>query len=132
MQYLLDANILSDLVRNPSGAVTNGIRHVGEENVCTSVIVSAELRSGARKKGSDKLTAQLEKILGSLPVLPFESPADVMYADLRARLERSGRSIGANDLLIGAHALTANCTLVTDNDREFSRIEGLKRENWLC
>ena len=83
MQYLLDTNILSDLVRNPAGAVTRRIREVGEGNVCTSVIVSAELRFGARKKGSDKLTAQLEAILGSLLVLPFERPADAVYADLR-------------------------------------------------
>jgi tRNA(fMet)-specific endonuclease VapC len=102
MRYLLDTNIISDLVRHPHGRVTWHIRRVGDAQVCTSIIVAAELRYGAAKRGSRRLTDQLETILGSLEVLPLEPPADAVYAMLRTRLERVGRPIGANDLLIGA------------------------------
>jgi tRNA(fMet)-specific endonuclease VapC len=131
MRYMLDTNIVSDLVRNPRGPVTQRIRDLGEAQVCTSVIVSAELLFGARRRGSAKLSAQLEAVLGALPVLSFEPPADSIYARVRTRLESLGRPIGANDLLIGSHALVSGCTLVTDNERKFGRIEDLRIENWL-
>ncbi len=131
MRYLLDTNILSDLIRNPQGAVVSHIRRVGEANVCTSVIVAAELRFGAEKKGSARLSRQLEAVLGALDISPFEVPADSVYATIRARLERAGRPIGGNDLLIAAQTIALGLTLVTDNEAEFARIEGLKRENWV-
>jgi tRNA(fMet)-specific endonuclease VapC len=130
-RYLLDTNILSDLVRNPQGRVTEHIRKIGEAQVCTSIIVAAELRYGAAKKQSPRLTAQLEAVLGALEILPLQEPADVTYGDLRARLEKSGRPIGGNDMLIASHALTLGLTLVTDNDREFAHAKDLRRENWL-
>ncbi len=131
MRYLLDTNILSDMIRNPQGAVVSHIRRVGEANVCTSVIVAAELRFGAEKKGSARLSRQLEAVLGALDISPFEVPADSVYATIRARLERAGRPIGGNDLLIAAQTIALGLTLVTDNEAEFARIEGLKRENWV-
>jgi tRNA(fMet)-specific endonuclease VapC len=131
MRYLLDTNIVSDLVRNPQGRVAQRIREVGEAQVCTSIIVAAELRYGATKRGSRRLSAQLEAVLGALDVLPFEAPADAAYGVLRARLERRGQSIGANDLLIAAQAVALGCAMVTDNAREFARIEDLACENWL-
>jgi tRNA(fMet)-specific endonuclease VapC len=131
MRYLLDTNIVSDLVRNPQGLVTKHIREVGEEQVCTSIIVAAELRHGATKKGSPRLTAQLEAVLSALEIVPFESPADSTYGLLRARLEQAGRPIGGNDLLIAAQAIALGCTIVTDNQLEFAMIDGLPRENWL-
>ena len=131
MRYCLDTNIVSDLVRNPQGRVADKIRKVGEQEVCSTVIVACELRYGAEKKGSQKLTAQLEAVLGALAILPFEPPADVAYGRIRALLERAGRPIGGNDLLIAAQALSLALILVTDNEKEFSRIKGLKRENWL-
>ena len=131
MRYLLDTNIVSDLVRRPQGRVAEHIREVGEAQVCTSVIVAAELRYGAATKGSQRLTAQLEAVLGALDVLPFEAPADEAYGLIRARLERAGQPVGANDLLIAAHAEAVGCVIVTDNESEFGRIEGLPRENWL-
>ena len=129
--WLLDTNILSDLVRNPSGRAADHIRRVGETNIRTSVIVAAELRFGAAKKGSDRLTAQLEVILAAIEILPLVAPADRIYGDLRAKLERIGTPIGGNDMLIAAHALIHDYVLVTDNEREFSRVEGLRIENWL-
>jgi len=131
MRYLLDTNIVSALVKDPRGPVTQRIREVGEDAVCTSVLVAAELRFGALKKGSEKLSAQLESILTALEVLPFEVPADERYAEVRWQLERGGQPIGGNDLLIAAHALVVDCTIVTANVREFERVEGLRVENWL-
>lgn len=131
MPFLLDTNILSDLVRNPQGRVAQQIRDVGEARVCTSVIVAAELHFGAAKRKSARLAAQLDAILGGLEVLPFEPPADRHYGRLRADLERAGTPIGGNDLLIAAQALALGCTVVTDNEREFSRVVNLPTENWL-
>ena len=123
--------MVSDLVRNPSGRVTDRIRAAGETQVCTSIIVAAELRYGAAKRGSTRLTERLEAVLGAIDVLPLETPTDVVYGDIRAALERSGTPIGGNDLLIAAHALALGYVVVTDNVSEFSRIPGLANENWL-
>ena len=131
MHYLLDTNAVSDLVRNPQGRVAQHIRKVGEARVCTSIIVAAELRYGANKKASPRLSAQLEAVLGAIEVLPFEKPADAAYGVMRARLEQLGRPIGSNDMLIAAHALALGYTIITDNEREFARVEDLKMENWL-
>jgi tRNA(fMet)-specific endonuclease VapC len=131
MRYLLDTNIVSDLVRNPQGKVAHHIRTVGEARVCTSIIVAAELRYGATKKASLRLSVQLEAVLGAIEVLPFEAPADAAHGLLRTRLEQAGRLIGANDLLIAAQALSLGYTIVTDNEREFAHVEDLRRENWL-
>jgi len=131
MRYLLGTNIVSDLVRNPQGKVARQVRKVGEQHVCTSIIVAGELRYGADKKGSPRLSSQLDAVLGALEVLPFEAPADTSYGLLRSRLEKRGTPIGGNDLLIAAQALTLGYVIVTDNEREFSRVEGLRVQNWL-
>ena len=129
--YLLDTNIVSDLVRNPQGPIAAHLRKVGESRVATSILVASELRYGAEKKASTRLTLQLEAVLGALQVLPFESPAGEFYGRIRVELEALGKPIGSNDLLIAAHALSFGHILVTDNTREFSRVRGLKVENWL-
>lgn len=131
MRYLLDTNILSDLVRNPAGRIAEAIRHAGEGEICTSIVVTAELRFGAARRGSARLTAQLESILRAIEVQPFVEPADVIYGGLRSELERRGTPIGPNDLLIAAQCLSLGLVLVTDNEREFSRVPGLALENWL-
>ncbi|MGO8864911.1 MAG: type II toxin-antitoxin system VapC family toxin [Alphaproteobacteria bacterium] len=131
MRYLLDTNVVSDLVRNPQGRIAEHIRRVGEAQVCTSIIVAAELRYGAAKRGSPRLTTQLEAVLGALELLPFEAPADAVYGLIRSRLEQAGKPIGGNDLLIAAQAIALGNTVVTDNEGEFARIDGLPRENWL-
>jgi tRNA(fMet)-specific endonuclease VapC len=130
-RYLLDTNVLSDLVRNPQGRVMTQIAEVGDQAICTSIIVAAELRFGAAKRASERLTLQLERILAAIEILPFEPPADAAYAQLRAKLEAAGTPIGGNDLLIAAHALVSGCVVVTDNEREFGRVSGLGVENWL-
>jgi tRNA(fMet)-specific endonuclease VapC len=131
MRYLLDTNAVSDLIRNPQGRVMQHIRRVGEAQVCTSIIVAAELRYGAAKRGSVRLTTQLEAVLSALDVMPFEAPADATYGLLRAQLEQSGQPIGGNDLLIAAQVMALGCIIVTDNEREFARIAKIPRENWL-
>ena len=128
---MLDTNIVSDLVRHPHGRIATRIAEVGETRVCTSIIVAAELRSAAARKASLQLVEQLESVLRAIEVFPFESPAEVVYGALRARLEEIGQPIGANDLFVAAHALALRCTLVTDNERDFSRIKALPVENWL-
>src|SRR5205085_9813662 len=105
----------------PQGKSATRLARVGERNVCTSIIVAAELRYGAARKRSAQLPVQLESILSALEVVPFDSPADEVYGELRARLEEFGQLIRPNDLLIAAQALALGCTLVTDNEREFSR-----------
>lgn len=130
-RFLLDTNVVSDLVRNPQGRAAAKLARVGEENVATSIIVAAELRYGAAKKASARLQNQLDIVLGALEVLPLEAPVDIVYGELRARLEAAGRFIGGNDLLIAAQAVALGCTLVSDNVREFARVEDLPVENWL-
>jgi tRNA(fMet)-specific endonuclease VapC len=131
MRYLLDTNVVSDLVRHPQGRISEHIREVGEGQICTSIIVAAELSYRATKKGSPRLATQLEAVLGALEVVPFEAPADTAYGLIRTRLEQIGRPIGGNDLLIAAQAVALGHTIVTDNEEEFARIDGLLRENWL-
>lgn len=129
--YLLDTNIVSALVRDPQGQVARRIADVGERAIATSSIVAAELRFGARKRGSERLTRQVEMLLEVLNALPFEPPADNHYARIRWQLERAGTPIGPNDLLIAAQALAEQRIMVTANVGEFSRIDGLRVENWL-
>ncbi len=131
LAYLLDINILSDLVRNPQGAVAAQINKAGEDTVCTSIIVAAELRYGSVKSNSAKLAEHIDLILSALEILPLETPVDHEYALLRHHLTRQGTLIGPNDLLIAAHALAYDLTVVTANVGEFSRIPKLKVENWL-
>ena len=130
-RYLLDTNIIADLVRYPRGRVAQRISDVGETSVCTSIIVAAEVRYGAERRRSPRLSVQCDVVLAALEVLPFAAPADAAYARLRAQLESAGRVIGGNDLLIAAHALALGCTVVTDNEREFVRVDDLPVENWL-
>jgi tRNA(fMet)-specific endonuclease VapC len=132
MRYLLDTNILSDLVYNPQGRIADRIRVVGESNVCTSIISAAELRFGAVKRQSPRLSAQVEAVLNSLEILPFETPADLFYAELRSHLERQGQPISANDMFIAAQSLALGHLVVTANQREFRRVPGLLVENWLA
>lgn len=129
--FLLDTNVLSALVREPQGVVAQRIALVGESNICTSIIVAAELRYGAAKRGSARLARQLDIILAAMDIVPFESPMDRTYADLRNTLERRGRPIGGNDLIIAAQALALEAALVTDNWKEFEQVPGLKLENWV-
>ena len=128
--YLLDTHILSHLVRQPQGPVADHIADVGEANVLTSVIVACELRYGAAKRGSKKLTRQVEAVLSAMTIKPLESDVERVYASIRVALERKGTPIGAHDMLIAAHARTIDAVRVTDSVADFKRVPALKVENW--
>lgn len=128
---MLDTNIISDLLRNPGGSAAKRIADVGPDAICVSIITAAELRYGCARKGSAKLSAHVEAILDSVQVLAFDVPSDAEYGGIRADLEAAGKPIGPNDLLIAAHACAAGAILVTDNTGEFSRVRGLRVENWI-
>ena len=131
-RYMLDTNIISDLIKNPQGKSAKRVAKVGEDNICTSIIVAAELRYGCAKSGSERLLKAVEDLLGEIDVLPFDVPADADYGGIRSKLEAAGKPIGSNDLLIAAHAYATGVTIVTANIDEFKRIRGLKVENWLA
>ena len=130
-RYMLDTNIISDLLKNPRGKAYKRLRQIGDRNICMSVIVAAELRYGCAKSGPDRLRKAVEELLDEIPVLSFDAPADSHYRSIRSGLEAAGAPIGGNDLLIAAHALATDATIVTANDRQFKRVRGLKVENWL-
>jgi tRNA(fMet)-specific endonuclease VapC len=130
-RYLLDTNIVSDLVRHPDGSAARRLLSEGPESAVLSIVVVCEIRFGLAKSRSRQLAARLAQLLERFEILPLDAPADAHYADIRKTLEQSGTPIGPNDLLIAAHARALNVTLVTDNLREFSRVPGLRVENWL-
>ncbi|HEX8555671.1 MAG TPA: type II toxin-antitoxin system VapC family toxin [Sphingomonas sp.] len=128
--HLLDTNILSDIIRYPLGKAADRLEMEGDRAL-TSVIVAGELRYGVERRGGADLRARVEGALNRIPVMPLGDEVSMYYARVRADLERRGLPIGGNDLLIAAHALSLGATLVTDNLREFTRVEGLAVENWL-
>ena len=130
LRYLLDTNVISQLVRRPGGDTALRVAALEPDSFAISAIVAAELRYGAERLGSARLTAQLEAILAAVDVLPLEEAVAEHYGRLRAGLERNGTPIGHNDLLIAAHALALGVTLVTANVKEFRRVPGLAIEDW--
>jgi tRNA(fMet)-specific endonuclease VapC len=131
MRYLLDTNILSAVLRTPDGELARRARGMNDALIFTSIIVAAEMRFGAARKASAALTRRIVDLLDSMLVEPIKAPAEEAYATIRAHLERAGTPIGNNDIWIAAHALATDSILVTDNIKEFSRVPGLKIENWL-
>lgn len=129
--WMLDTNTLSELIRNPRGALLQRLGATEPDAVCTSIVVACELRFGARRRKSEVLSRRVEQLLDSLAVLPMDEPADEHYADIRTALETAGTPIGSHDLFIAAHARSRGLTLVTHNTREFKRVPGLRVEDWL-
>jgi tRNA(fMet)-specific endonuclease VapC len=129
---MLDTNIISDLMRNPQGKAAKQIAKVGEDNICTSIIVAAELRYGCARSESKRLLAAVEELLAEIEILPFDAPAEAEYGDIRTELETAGKPIGGNDLLIAAHARATEAIMVTANSNEFKCVRDLKVENWLA
>ncbi|MFB9952470.1 type II toxin-antitoxin system VapC family toxin [Rhizobium puerariae] len=130
MRFMLDTNIVSAIVRDPRGKVLERLLDVGEENVFISIITHGEIWYGVKKNWSEELERKVSAVTRRLYVAPLSLPTDQRYADVRLAL-RQGQNIGPNDLWIAAHALALDAVLVTDNEREFSRVPGLKIENWL-
>ena len=126
MRFLLDTNVLSQLIRDPQGPVAMQLATVGDAQVFTSVVVASELRFGARKKGSTVLTDRVDQLLASIEVAPLEVGVDRLYADIRHALESSGQLIGANDLVIAATALAGGHAVLTTDLDDFGRVPGLE------
>lgn len=129
-RYLLDANAISVMARDPRGAVARRARQVGFAAICKSIVVVGEVRYGLLVKASRDLDARVEPILAALEVEPLAASVAVHYAEVRADLRRRGGMIGANDLWIAAHALDLDCTLVTANSAEFARVAALRIADW--
>lgn len=129
--YMLDTNIVSSVIRQPRSKLAGHLARMPRDTFGISLIVAAELHYGALRKGSSRLTHQVEAVLEGIDVLPLEEPVDRHYGDIRNELARQGQPIGHNDLLVAAHARALNLTLVSDNLGEFSRVPGLTVENWL-
>ena len=128
---MLDTNTLSDLIRNPRGALMQRLNSTEPDAICTSIVVACEMRFGAKRKGSDALTSRVEQLLGALAILPLDEPADQHYAEIRTALAQAGTPIGNHDLFIAAHARSRDMTLVRHNMRELERVPGLRVEDWM-
>jgi len=131
LHYLLDTNTCIYIINRRPPAVFD--RFVGHRfgEIGISSISGAELVYGVAKSGSQRNRGALDKFLAPLEILPFDDAAMRCYGDMRAQLESNGTPIGGMDLLIAAHAIALDATLVTNNEREFRRVKGLRLENWL-
>lgn len=132
MKYMLDTNICIYIIKKNPIQVLKKFAAVNKDDMCISTITLAELEFGACKSNNltkNKLTLMI--FLAGIKVLPFDESAAKEYGDIRATLERRGTPIGANDLLIVAHAKSLQLTLVTNNVKEFERVNGLQIENWI-
>lgn len=131
MIFMLDTDICIYIIKRKPASVLKRLESLKPGQLAMSAITFAELMNGAKK--SQHVEANLARLnaLGELlDIRPFDKQAAVSYGDVRSTLERKGETIGGNDLFIAAHALSLGWTLVTNNVREFSRVEGLKIDNW--
>lgn len=131
MKYMLDTNIIA-YANNDRYGVNKAFERHKKDKLYLSAIALAELEYGVCKSKKPEYNQNMiTLILSNITVLPFGVNASAEYGKIRAELERKGQVIGANDMLIAAHAKSCGLTLVTNNAREFGRIEGLKVENWI-
>jgi len=130
-RYLLDTNICIYITKyNPPAVRERFLRHTNIE-LAMSVITLGELRHGAEKSNSPKkASAAIERLINTIKVMPIDDAVAQQYGKIRAKFEQSGQIIGNNDLWIAAHAKAEEWILVTNNEREFKRVAGLKIENW--
>ncbi len=132
MIYMLDTNICSYIIRNTPEHIKEKLKEVEEKHIIAlSIIVVSELLYGAYKKGSKKLINIVENFIKCFKIYEFDLTAAIEYGKIRAELEKIGEVIGAYDLQIAAHAKSIGAILVTNNEKEFKKIKGLKVENWL-
>ena len=128
---MLDTNIVAFAKNNRPEVVLERMRRFDPGDLCVSAITLAELEYGVfNSSNPERNQLALTLFLANIDVIPFDDAAAVEYGRIRADLRRKGTPIGANDLLIAAHAKSLGMTLVTNNTREFSRVEGLAIEDW--
>ena len=130
-RFMLDTDISSYILRDRPAVVGNRLRRVRGADICVSVITEAELQYGVRLAGGgDELQRDVDDFLRRLDILLWDSAAAAEYAEIRSDLERRGSPIGNMDLMIAAHARSLGATVVTNNERHFRRVSGLRVENW--
>lgn len=129
--YLLDTNICVYAIRRRPEPVYRRLSESADEIVALSVITAFELEIGALRAQGRGYSEAVRKFLETFSVLPLEDSARDAYGRLRTSLERQGERIGAHDMLIAAHALALGAILVTNNEKEFRRVKGLRIENWV-
>ena len=127
---LLDTNICIYIINQKPAAVLERFKEFGTGEIGISSIVAAELAFGVQKTGSMRNKEALNLFLAPLSIVPFDAGCVWAYGTLRAQLEKLGQPIGALDTMIAAQALALDLPLVTNNQKEFSRVPGLKLENW--
>lgn len=132
MMYMLDTNICIYAIKNKPVSVIEMLKNKLYDGLCISAITLAELEHGVAKSGNPQKNATaLMQFLAILDILPFDDLAAVEYGNICATLQKRGTPIGTMDMLISAHAKSEDLILVTNNTREFERVDGLKLENWV-
>ena len=131
MLYMLDTNICSFILREKPLYIKEKLKSCEKSHtIALSSVVVAELLYGVQKRNSKKLIAIVEAFIGNFVVYDFDKEASFHYVKIRHSLEKKGQIIGSNDLFIAAHAKSLNAVLVTNNTKEFERVERLKTEDW--
>ena len=132
MRYMLDTNICRYVIKHKPESVFRKLKKIKPEDVCISSITYAELAYGVEKSAQpERNRLALSMMLSSIEIVAFDDAAADEYGEIRSGLERKGTPIGSLDMLIAAHARSLGCTLVTNNTKEFCRVEGLKLANWV-
>jgi tRNA(fMet)-specific endonuclease VapC len=131
MKFMLDTNICIYIIRRKPAEVIHKAKSIDASQVCISAITLSELEYGVQKSANAaKNRFALAEFVTPFEILPFDGEAAACYGEIRAMLERKGSPIGSMDMLIAAHALSHNLTLVTNNEKEFKRIPSLRVTNW--
>jgi len=130
--YLLDTNICIYVINEQPAQVLQRLIQVGRESLAISTVTVAELAFGVEKSDRAGTRTKLENFLSKFPILDWNQEAAWVYGRVRKVLEAKGQRIGERDLLLACQALALGATMVTNNTREFERIDGLKLENWVA
>ena len=129
MIYMLDTDTVSFIVKKNSSVIRNLIKHEDDE-ICISAITYAELFYGLEKRGSERLFSEISSVIGKLSIIAFDDSQSELYGKIRFKLEQSGTPLGDMDILIAAAAMQTGAVLVSHNKNHFSRIKGIKIEDW--
>jgi tRNA(fMet)-specific endonuclease VapC len=132
MTYLLDTNICIYIINQQPAQVLQRLIGAGRESLAISSVTVAELAFGVAKSTRADSRAKLENFLSKFPILDWDEDAAWVYGNVRKALEAKGQRIGERELLLASQAVALGATMVTNNPREFERIEGLKLENWVA
>ncbi len=132
MMYLLDTNICIYIINEQPAQVVQRLIQAGRESLAISTVTVAELAFGIAKSKREGSRIKLENFLSQFPIVDWNQEAAWMYGNVRKALEAKGQRIGERDLLLACQALALDATMVTNNTREFERVDGLKWENWVA